>query len=157
MEYKRCLLCTWTPKKGRVAEPGFSGQAPGSGVIWQQQHKHHHVLLLESIPQKHTQKAQEWQHLSHYEASANGFQHVSVICAQSFFLVLDLNDNNKTIVKRNLPWSHQSQFATTYQILDNEHHRPHHNTTCCSPQWETPCHRKLLNNNTSITSNGHGA
>lgn len=26
---------TWTPKKGKVAEPGFCGQAPGSGVIWQ--------------------------------------------------------------------------------------------------------------------------
>lgn len=24
---------TWTPKKGRVAEPGFCGHAPGKGVI----------------------------------------------------------------------------------------------------------------------------
>jgi len=24
---------TWTPKKGKVAEPGFWGQAPGNGVI----------------------------------------------------------------------------------------------------------------------------
>lgn len=24
---------TWTPKKGKVAEPGFWGQAPGKGVI----------------------------------------------------------------------------------------------------------------------------
>lgn len=24
---------TWTPKKGKVAEPGFCGHAPGKGVI----------------------------------------------------------------------------------------------------------------------------
>jgi hypothetical protein len=42
----RELPFTWTPKKGRVAEPGFSGQPPGSGVIWQE---NHHPLLLAGI------------------------------------------------------------------------------------------------------------
>lgn len=32
----QCFSCifTWTPKKGKVAEPGFCGQAPGKGVIY---------------------------------------------------------------------------------------------------------------------------
>ena len=32
---------TWTPKKGKVAEPGFWGQAPGKGVIWKATNIHH--------------------------------------------------------------------------------------------------------------------